>query len=342
MATHLSSSFDYRAAEYEEIPCNLCGRRVVVVLARHDQNRLPVKTCLCRHCGLMYINPRMKKEWYGKYYETEYRAQRARYEADAGKHDVAELFRSGEKFGSALADMIRPYVLPGVTVEVGSSAGGVLSGFAHTVPGLIPRGIEPSPSEAAYARSRGIETHVSLLEDVGAMEVQAANIICVRTLNHLLDPRWFFEWAYRALLPGGKIILAVLNFRHSAKKRGSVARAAQIDHVYMFTPETITAFIKAAGFDIEFFDSSEDKNYYELSKLKKLTRLPTQHMRIVAKKSERAPFSDLKHLDGLGDDVLRSMRRRYLLPYFLLYRFQRFADRAKRIPQKLGRVLSRR
>lgn len=45
------------------------------------------------------------------------------------------------------------------------------------------------------------------------------------------------------------LVLVVLNFRHAAKKRGSIKNAVQIDHPYMFLPETLSEFLRLAGFD---------------------------------------------------------------------------------------------
>lgn len=317
MVTHLLPHFDYAAAEYEEVPCNLCGRSDYRLLALLDQHGLPARTCLCVYCGFMYLNPRMTKAWYARYYARAYRIERAK--SGRGAPGPEAVFEKGRRFGRALARLIQPHILPGLTIEVGSSSGGVLAGFLSVCPAIEPLGIEPSPDEAAYARDHGIPTRSVLLEEFAEALAPAANVISVRSLNHFLDPRRFFAWAHGALAPGGKLILAVLDFRHSAKKRGSVRRAAQIDHVSMFTAETLRAFVSAAGFDIEFLDVNESKPIPVLLSLRG-SGFTSQHLRLVAKRAGRAPFADLSALAGLGPMVAASMRVHHLIAYWFAFR----------------------
>lgn len=338
MVTHLSPNFDYHRAEYEELACNFCGRRDWRVLARRDANRLAVETRLCLYCGLIAVNPRMTRDWYGRYYEMEYRRERARAKGrpDAGAADLKQLFEKGERFGRALARLVRSSVRPGFTVEVGSSAGGVLAAFAAEIPNIRPFGIEPSTLEAEYAESRGVPTRVGLFENFAEQLEPAANIICVRTLNHLLDPRRFLEWAHSALEPGGKLILAVLDFQHSCMKRGTPERAIQIDHVFMYSPEVLEAFVTAAGFDIELSDVPARLPLREFFKLRE-RGLTGQHMRLVLRRAERKPFADLSPVAGLGERVSAAFSRPRFFAYSLCFRAYRFLRRVPRIPGKIIR-----
>lgn len=338
-----NSNFNYSAAEREDIPCNLCGGREYRLLARRDQSGLEAETRLCLNCGLIYLSPRMTAEWYRRYYEEAYRHERARAKGrnEAAAVDLEARFEKGRKFGSALADLVRPYVLPGVTIEVGSSAGGLLSGFSERIPGIQPMGVEPSSREAAYASSRGIPTEAALLEELKTALSPASNIVCARSLNHLLDPRRFFAWAHGQLLPGGKLILAVLDFRHAAKKLGSISKAVQIDHPFMYTAETLRLFVEAAGFDVEFMDVNENKSFRELRAMRG-SGLTGQHMRLVAARSNRAPFADSGAFSGRGPAVMRSLSRVRLAGYSAAYRAHRmfYGIRARliRAPGKIARM----
>lgn len=306
----------YKIAEYEVIPCNFCGGKDLKVLANKDQSGLNVNTCICLKCGLMFVNPRMKPEWYQKYYEEEYRNQRSLQKGSYVEDESnEEVFSKRIKFGRVMAERIKPHIKDGLTIDVGSSTGGVLLGFKSVVPNLKLLGIEPSPVEAEYANNKGVETIVSMFETLDREIPKASNILSTRNLNHLLDPRKFLIWSYNQLETDGRLILAIINFRTSAYKRGSIERAAQIDHVYMYTPETIKAFIESAGFDIVFFDDSETKSFKENIELKK-TGLTASHMRIVAKKSNRRPFDKLIIKDNLGREVLKSMSKSKISSYY--------------------------
>jgi hypothetical protein len=60
------------AAEYTS--CNLCGARNEVVVGTRDREGLPLRTVLCRTCGLVWTNPRPSVAQMNAYYETTYRA----------------------------------------------------------------------------------------------------------------------------------------------------------------------------------------------------------------------------------------------------------------------------
>ena len=284
------TKFPFETAEHEAVACNLCGSDQAKTLRNRDRNGLNVTTSICRRCGLIYINPRMIPRWYTEYYNQEYRAQMARFK---GKpvvgHDYDSMFRNSTKHGVALAGLFRQYWEPGLTVEVGSSVGGVLNGIRQTFD-LDVIGIEPASSECDEANARGVKTFNASIESFNGNLVPAANIICTQSLNHFLDPHYFFSWAYERLRPNGRLVLEVMNFRHVFRHFRWMPRAIQIDHTYMFVPEVLTAFAELAGFEILAIDSAEHKTIAEIKAIKK-SGLPGFHVGIVAKKTNHTPFS---------------------------------------------------
>jgi SAM-dependent methyltransferase len=54
--------------EVEEVPCNLCGSDACIDIAHSDKYDLPVRSVMCRKCGLMYLNPRPTKASYDQFY----------------------------------------------------------------------------------------------------------------------------------------------------------------------------------------------------------------------------------------------------------------------------------
>ncbi|MEK7612058.1 MAG: methyltransferase domain-containing protein [Patescibacteria group bacterium] len=277
------SSFPYDQADYEEVPCNFCGNnRDFKIIAIRDKDNLPTRTCLCRRCGLIFINPRMTKDWYNRYYDEEYR-ERDRMKKKPAGNNLERQFGAGEHFGESLVKLISPYLKPGVIIDVGSGVGGGLSGFKKYRPDLQLIGIEPSAKESAYANVRGIKTHNTLFESFTNSILSPANIMNTRALNHLLDPQGFIKRAHDYLMPDGRLILAVQNFRLSSKKIGRIV--PQIDHVYMFTPEILLPMIESVGFEIVFFSDPEKMTIHEQRELKSLGL--TNHLKLVAKKINR-------------------------------------------------------
>lgn len=277
-------AFDYKNIPKEYVRCNLCGGTSTYTLEQSSCNGLEAVTGMCRTCGLVYLNPRMTKEGYDLYYKYHYRQDRDHIKGTSTEVRLDKNFSDGKKFGNALAARLGQYFRPGLTIDVGSSTGGILTGLREKIPGLHVLGIEPSVAESDYANRQGIPTDTALLENWNPKGVgQASNILCVQSLNHLLDPAGFIRWAYDLLEPGGSIFLAVKNWRHQVRRAGSRVAGIQIDHPYMFTPETLTKLVEKAGFHISFLDVDESKNAGML-RAQREAGLSVHHIRIVGTK----------------------------------------------------------
>src|SRR3990167_8191465 len=107
-----SIPFRHDAMPKEDIRCNLCGGDAFFVLANRASNGHAVRTCLCKECGLVYLNPRMTKEGYDQYYKDFYRADRAHAKGiDAGGYaPLEEGFEGTIRFGEVLARSLSSYI----------------------------------------------------------------------------------------------------------------------------------------------------------------------------------------------------------------------------------------
>lgn len=302
-----NSPFPYDTADHEQVPCNFCGRDDAEPLHDKDRNGLKVRSVICRHCGLIYISPRMTTDWYARYYEVEYRAQMARFKSKpVSQQDEGVLFKKATEHGRTLASQIKNHWSRGLTVEVGSSVGGVLNGIREEM-GFEVLGIEPSPDEKAEANRRGIKTHCASIETFNGQIPTAANILCSQSLNHFLSPRYFFEWSHRHLAEGGKLVLEVMNFRHVFRHFRWMQRAIQVDHTYMFVPEVLEAFVKHAGFNVLKLEVGENLSRAEIKQLKR-AGMPIFHILLVAEKTSRKPFSEPQNIPALYKPVLETIR----------------------------------
>lgn len=279
-------TFDFFKARFEAVACSLCGKDDFFVFARRSGNNLPQRASLCKRCGLIYLNPRMLKEEYDNYYKYFYREDRAAAKGqEIQKQDFEQSFKTGRRFGKGLAQKLKNYIRDGLTIDVGSDTGGMLHGMREIFPSLQLIGIEPSVPASEFANKRGIKTYNCLFEDFSDPSVRnVSNIVCVKSFNHFLDPRKFLVWSYKTLDIGGRLILVVKNFREQCRKGGSVQSGVQIDHAYMFTPETLRSFIETIGFTILYMDIDEHKTPQELAA--QLDQgLSKQHIYVVAEKT---------------------------------------------------------
>lgn len=286
--------FPYATADHEEIPCNLCGSREQEVFCKTDRNRLPVRSVICKRCGLMYVSPRMTTKWYSHYYDVEYRRQMSAYKKarpmEKGEK-LERMFQSQLRRGAWLADYLKKHAKspPRSVLDVGSSTGGLLSAMQREF-GARVLGIEPSPEETAFAVAHGVPTRQGLFEDFRPEEGDKFDlVICTQSYNHLLDPKRVTEQIRACLNPGGMFFLECLDFFKVCEYREYVADAVQIDHVYMFVTDTMKAMLETSGFSVmeESVISDRLQSSEELLAQKR-TGMPTHHTRMLAIPGEPA------------------------------------------------------
>lgn len=311
-------SFPYNTIKKENIKCNFCGEDNYTTLSREGTDGLALNSVICKKCGLIYINPRMTKDGYKLYYEDEYRSKTINNGEKGSGFRVEKLHETTRGHGRFLGELIKKYLnIPGVIMEVGSGPGGVLYGLKEILNREVV-GIEPSLEESDYANKVGIKTYHTLMEDFEGVEKYAA-VVSTQSLNHYLDPKFFFTWSYNSLLENGILVLEVMNFRQQLKKAGKFKNAVKIDHVYMYTPEVLKDFVKSAGFEILDFHADE------YMKLDRVQGIPRVHIRIVAKKiNGKTPFKELIIDQKNYRNTLKSLNpTKVYLRYLLLEKIPR-------------------
>ena len=66
--------FNYEKKEKEYVSsCNFCGNSSFTTISHIDRYGYSAKADLCNTCGLVFLNPRMTIQEYGKFYESYYR-----------------------------------------------------------------------------------------------------------------------------------------------------------------------------------------------------------------------------------------------------------------------------
>ncbi len=66
--------YDYAAQPSLAVErCNLCESTAFVVLTHSDRYGYPAQAHACRACGLVFLNPRMTADAYGRFYDGVYR-----------------------------------------------------------------------------------------------------------------------------------------------------------------------------------------------------------------------------------------------------------------------------
>jgi ubiquinone/menaquinone biosynthesis C-methylase UbiE len=251
--------FDYDAQPKEWVSaCNLCGATTFVVLNRRDRYGYPAQANACRRCGLVFLNPRMTAEAYGRFYDGVYRPLVSAYHGrliDA--HTVQDEQR---EYAADREQFVRRFVAPGwlrAMLDIGGSTGVVASHFAKTF-GLNATLIDPAPLEIAQAKQFGIETITGLVEihDFGDRRFDLV-LIC-QTVDHLLDIAGTLNKVRELLTERGLLFIDIVDFRAAYLRNWSIDEAIKIDHPFYLTEQSMFAYLRRAGFDPLAIDYAAD------------------------------------------------------------------------------------
>jgi 2-polyprenyl-3-methyl-5-hydroxy-6-metoxy-1,4-benzoquinol methylase len=228
----------------QHVCCDLCGADDAEQILR-KQERFYVR---CRRCGFIYTNPRA----------SEPAADNVKFfEAHKQEYLQAQYSRRKQRAYARRLRRFAPYRKTGRLVEIGSGMGGFL--YRAREMGWDPVGVEPVESCARYAREQhGLETVPGTLEEAhlpaDAFDVVFSNAV----FEHLPSPSRVLAEAFRVLRPGGVIYTKTVNYNSYTREwMGRDWKLLRpIEHVCLFTPQTLRRFHTQAGLEIVKVESS--------------------------------------------------------------------------------------
>ena len=251
--------YDY-AAQPKEVRgrCNLCGYDRFVTLAHRDRYGYPTRGDGCLRCGLVFLNPVMTAEAYGRFYTDVYRPLVSAYH---GRLIDAESIQDEQReYASSCADFIEPRLRERsckTLLDVGGSTGVV----AHVIKerfDLLATVIDPAPLEIEVARKLGLETVTAFVEDYDSGGATYDLIVLCQAVDHLLDVSLSLSKIRELISDWGLFFVDIVDFRAAYRRNGSVEAAIKIDHPYYLTDETMRAYLARAGFDVLAIDFARD------------------------------------------------------------------------------------
>jgi 2-polyprenyl-3-methyl-5-hydroxy-6-metoxy-1,4-benzoquinol methylase len=252
--------FDYAAQPKEALTaCNLCGATAFVVLNRKDRYGYPAQAHACGRCGLVFLNPRMTAQAYGRFYDGVYRPLVSAYhgrliDAQTVQDEQREYAADREQFVRMFVDASRVKTM----LDIGGSTGVVASHFAKAF-GLTATLIDPAPLEIAQAQRFGIETITGLVEAHDFGDRRFDLVLICQTVDHLLDIAGTLKKVRELLTPHGLLFIDVVDFRAAYLRNWSVDEAIKIDHPFYLTEQTMPAYLRRAGFEVLRSDYAADR-----------------------------------------------------------------------------------
>ena len=252
-------AFDYERQEKRAVErCNLCGESVFVVLTHRDRYGYPASATGCSRCGLVFLDPVMTADAYGRFYARTYRPLVSAYHGRL--IDARTIQQEQREYAVERGDLLAPY-LQGrrlrTMLDIGGSTGVVAHAFAQRF-ALRPTVVDPAPMETVEAQALGLETVEGLIESVDLGERTFDVVVLCQTVDHLLDIAGTLRRVRGLIAAGGLLFVDIVDFRAAYLRHWSIEEAIKIDHPYYLTEPTMAAYLARAGFDILRTDYAAD------------------------------------------------------------------------------------
>jgi SAM-dependent methyltransferase len=238
--------------------CNLCGGSAHTVLTHLDRYGFEATAVGCQVCGLVFLNPVMTEEAYGRFYGETYRPLVSAYHGRV--IDARSIQQEQRTYAVERGDLLAPYLTGRgyrTLLDIGGSTGVVAHELAHRF-GLNATVVDPAPLETAEANQLGIETIEGLIEAVDLGDRRFDVILLCQTVDHLLDVGGTLRRVRELMASTGLLFVDIVDFRAAYLRNWSVEEAVKIDHPYYLTESTMVAYLRQAGFDVVRTDFAAD------------------------------------------------------------------------------------
>ncbi|MCP9439459.1 MAG: class I SAM-dependent methyltransferase [Nitrospira sp.] len=228
----------YGGGAPSSIPCNLCGGTEVSTLSNRSRSGKPLRTVICRACGLVWSDPRPHDA--RRFYEEEYRISYKQTYQPKSKH----VLRAG-KVALSRFEKIKEFLLAGPKriLDVGSGGGEfayLLQSLGHHI-----HGVEPNRGYAEYSqRQYGLTVRIGFVQDM-VFPAESFDLITMwHVLEHTEDPGAVLARLRSWLKPGGTLVVEVPNVEATCQAPQNTFHEA---HLYNFNVVTLRRLAKKQG-----------------------------------------------------------------------------------------------
>lgn len=215
-----------------------------------DRDGQPLRSVICRRCGLVWTDPRLPPDEVRAFYAHEYRlAYKGAYEPRPRQQ-----YRNARTASDRIA-RLGTVIRPGLRIlDVGAGSGEVV--YLLRALGCAATGIEPNEAYANYAAATlGLPVACGFYQDAAVDPGSLDVVTMFHTVEHLEDPATVIRKAADWLTPGGTLAIEVPNVEavcqqpHQQFHRG---------HLYHFNLTTLAALLVQAGFVVADTYTSPD------------------------------------------------------------------------------------
>ncbi len=230
-----------------EVPCNLCGAENPQTLFEAGVAQVN-RIVECRQCGLMYSSPRIRLVDQDAIKDYDPGLTSAAADYDPTRYDKERL--QVRDYADTRAELARLYPQRGSLVEIGCGMGFQLEAFHQD--GWDVTGIEPDRGFCQFIGDfHGLKALPTILEEAGLPDGSIDVVVFLHVIEHVPDPLGTLQGIYRALKPGGHLVIETprfdsLMFRLFGRRERSLSCDG---HIYFFTTDSLRRLSEKAGFE---------------------------------------------------------------------------------------------
>ena len=213
----------------------------------------------CRHCGLLFTEPRPSKEKIGEYYKSEeyYSHQENKKGFIPKIYECVKSINLKHKY-----NLVTKGKSVGRLLDIGCGVGD----FIHTAEqhGWNCTGVEPSEDAKEIARKR-IKAEIHSSEDLEQIPDETFDVITMwHVLEHVDNLKWQVAQLQRLIKKDGRIVIAVPNYKsYDAEYYHEKWAAYDVPrHLNHFNKETLAKMFKTNGLNLVKTDKLRWDAYY--------------------------------------------------------------------------------
>lgn len=231
----------------EHVSCNLCGGSDLRPVYEQPDTLFDINDWFsivgCARCGLGFVNPRPEPEEMTRYYPPEFFSEFENSGAHQNRYAAQAALLAPT---TAKANGTLPLLL-----DIGC-ANGDFPRFMQAR-GWRVEGLEVSPNANAIT---DFPVHRMPLPELDFDAPRYDAITAWAVLEHVHDPRAYFNKAAKLLKPGGQFVFLVTNFNSLSSR--ALFNEDIPRHLYFFTQDTLRAYLADAGLEMRniYFDKA--------------------------------------------------------------------------------------
>lgn len=249
----------------ENVSCELCGNNDLRLIITEEWFDYEFNVVRCKHCKLMFTNPRPTRQWKERFYDPEFN--------EYLKEDQKEFCYQPENPASRSELPVWDYLKQqfparGKLLDCGCSSGlFVKAALQH---GFEASGFDYSKAAIAQATSDGLDAFQAHVDEIPVDDNTYDVVTLIQVVEHFDHPLLAMKELRRVLKPGGMLYMETVNYlklywleRYFSFLKPLYFRVRKkdspwwkdrlpwvpFDHYFHWTPGTIQMAVELAGFE---------------------------------------------------------------------------------------------